>query len=96
MGFKDNLVKEKDGSYMLKSKTKKAKKKGTCIECGENSATRDLLYKYKAEDMILVREHMEEHLRMHSRHKSIKPLWCKKCQSLLEYRIVLDTKKSYR
>ena len=43
MGFKDNLVKQKDGSYLLKSKSKKTKD-GNCIECGENPITRDLLY----------------------------------------------------
>ena len=96
MGFKDNLVKQKDGSYLLKSKSKKVKKKGTCVVCGENSLARDLLYQYNAEDMILVREYMEEHLRMNHRHKSIKPIWCKKCQSLLRYTVILDTKKSYR
>ena len=48
MGFKDNLVRQKDGSYLLKSKTKKVKKKGTCVECGENSSVRDLLYQYNA------------------------------------------------
>ena len=62
MSFKDNLVKQKDGSYMLKSKTKKVKKEGTCIDCGENPAVRDLLYQYNAEDMVLVREYIEEHL----------------------------------
>ena len=41
MGFKDRLVKQKDGSYVLKSKTKKAKKEGTCVECGENPAVRE-------------------------------------------------------
>ena len=54
MGFKDNLVKEKDGSYVLKSKSKKVKKKGTCIECGENSAVRNLLYEYDTEDVMNV------------------------------------------
>ena len=85
MGFKDNLVKQKDGSYLLKSKSKKVKKKGTCIVCGENSLIRDLLYQYNAEDMILVREYMEEHLTTYHRHESITPNWCSKCKSLMGY-----------
>tara|TARA_B100000029_G_scaffold409377_1_gene410918 strand:+ start:202 stop:489 length:288 start_codon:yes stop_codon:yes gene_type:complete len=94
MGFKDNLVKQKDGSYLLKSKTKKAKKKGTCIECGENSATRNLLYQYNAEDMILVREYMEDHLIMYSNCETITPKWCSKCKSLINYITKLKDAKS--
>ena len=91
MSFKDDLVKKRSGAYVLKHKTKEAKE-GDCIECGENPKNRAYggLYSYKTEDMLLVREYMEEHLRMNHRHKSIKPIWCKKCQSLLEYRVVLD------
>tara|TARA_R100000030_G_scaffold18911_1_gene13157 strand:+ start:709 stop:996 length:288 start_codon:yes stop_codon:yes gene_type:complete len=85
MGFRDNLVKQKDGSYILKSKTKEVKKKGICIECGENTATRDLLYQYNAEDMILVREYMENHLITYSNCKTITPKWCNKCKSLKGY-----------
>jgi hypothetical protein len=97
MGYKDDLVKKKDGTYVLKHKTREAKE-GDCIECGENKKNRMSggIYRYRTEDMLLVREYMEDHLRMHSGHKSIKPIWCKKCKSLLEYRVVLDTKKSYR
>ena len=94
MGFKDNLVKQKDGSYLLKSKTKKAKEKGTCNECGENSATRDLLYEYKAEDIKLVREYMEEHLISYHNHETITPNWCSKCKSLISYTTTLKDAKS--
>ena len=85
MGFKDNIVKQKDGSYMLKSKTKKAKTRGACIVCGENGTIRDLLYQYKATDMILVREYIEDHLTMHPKHKSITPIWCDTCKALKNY-----------
>ena len=97
MGYKDDLVKKKDGTYVLTHKTKEAID-GDCIECCENPLARAYggLYKYKTEDMLMVREYMEEHLRMNHRHKSIKPIWCKKCQSLLRYTVILDTKKSYR
>ena len=44
MGYDDNLVRRKDGSYLLKSKTKEAKKHGTCIECGENPSIRELIF----------------------------------------------------
>ena len=96
MGYNDDLVKKRDGTYVLKHKTKEAKE-GDCIECGENKKTRISggMYRYNTEDMLMVREHMEEHLRMKSNHKSINPIWCKKCQALLKYAIVLDTKKSY-
>jgi hypothetical protein len=46
--------------------------------------------------MLMVREYMEENLRMNFRHKAIKPVWCKKCKALTRYTIILDTKKSYR
>jgi|TARA_R110000823_G_scaffold271302_1_gene390712 hypothetical protein len=85
MGFKDNLVRQRDGSYLLKSKTKKAKTEGMCIECGENPLVRDLLFQYKAEDMILVRNHIEEHLTMHPKHKSVTPEWCGSCKALKKY-----------
>ena len=54
MGFKDDLKRKKDGSYILKHKTKEGKV-GDCIECGQNPKARDLLYRYNSEDMILVR-----------------------------------------
>ena len=85
MGFKDKLIKQKNGSYVLKSKDKKVKKKGICVECGENGLDRELLYQYNAEDMVLVREYMENHLIMHPKHKSMKPEWCDTCKSLKQY-----------
>ena len=94
MGFKDNLVKQKDGSYLLKSKSKKVKKKGTCIVCGENSLTRDLLYQYNAEDMILVREYMEEHLIMYHAHETITPEWCDECKALKSYKLKIKDAKN--
>jgi hypothetical protein len=93
MGFKDNLVKQKDGSYLLKSKSKKTKV-GDCIECGENPATRDLLYQYNAEDMILVREYMEEQLTTYSNFENITPNWCDECKSLMNYTTKLKDAKS--
>ena len=85
MAFKDNLVKQKDGSYLLKSKTKKVRKKGLCLECGENAEARDLMFQYNTEDMIRVRNHIENHLIMHPKHKSVKPDWCGTCKSLKKY-----------
>ena len=82
----DRLKKRKDGSYILKHKTKEGKE-GDCIECGQNPKARDLLYRYNTEDMLLVRNHIDSHLRSFSKHESIKPLWCKKCQTLIKYMI---------
>ena len=93
MGFKDNLTKDKDGNYVLKSKTKKAIE-GICLECGQDSRTRDLLYAYNTDDMLLVREHMEDHLTTYSNHQTIKPNWCKKCNALIDYKIKLNNEKS--
>ena len=95
MGFKDDLVKRKDGSYVLSSKTIKGKK-GDCIECGDNPDIRMLLYRYNTEDMLLVREHIEDHLRTYFTHESITPIWCKKCQALQEYKVDVDYKKMYK
>tara|TARA_B100000424_G_C22726344_1_gene394135 strand:- start:57 stop:341 length:285 start_codon:yes stop_codon:yes gene_type:complete len=94
MGFKDNLVKQKDGSYILKSKTKKAKKKGVCVECGENSQTRDLLYEYNAQDVVSVREYMEDHLISYPKHKKITPEWCVTCNALKSYKVSLHEKSN--
>jgi hypothetical protein len=85
MGFNDALKRNKDGSYILKHKTKEARLKGECIECGQNPSSRDLLYKYKADDMMLVRNHIEEHLTAHPKHKSVTPQWCNKCNTLIKY-----------
>mgnify|MGYP006115751537 CR=1 FL=1 len=89
MGFKDKLVKQKDGSYVLRYKDKKVKQVGQCVECGENPESRELLYKYKAEDMILVRNHIEDHLTMHPKHKSMTPDWCGTCKSLKKYSVIV-------
>ena len=87
MGFKDKLIRQKDGSYVLKSKDKKIKKKGICVECGENGLDRELLYQYNAEDVVLVRNYIEDHLIMHPKHKSMTPAWCDTCKSLKQYSV---------
>ena len=86
MGFKDNIVYQKDGSYILASKAKQTKT-GDCIECGENSTIRDLLFRYKQDDLLLVKSHIEDHLTSYPKHESVTPDWCKKCQCLLGYTI---------
>jgi len=93
MGFKDNLKKSKDGYFTLKSKSKTAKK-GICLTCGQDDKTRELLYEYKANDVLQVREYMEDHLTDYSNHKSIEPIWCTECKALIEYVIKLDDEKS--
>ncbi len=93
MGFKDNLVKNKKGSFVLKSKTTK-KSKTFCLECGDDAVTRDLLYEYKAADLLAVRTHMEDHLISYPKHKSIKPEWCTSCKALQGYKVTLDNEKS--
>jgi|TARA_B100001964_G_C14037617_1_gene511172 hypothetical protein len=93
MGFKDNLKRKKDGSYILKYKSKESKK-GDCIECGQNAKLKDLLFSYNTEDMQVVRRHIEEHLRMYSLHSTMKPIWCKKCAALIEYKIKIKYEKS--
>ncbi len=94
MGFEDNLVRKRNGSYVLKHKTKKHKE-GDCIECGENPKDRSLggLYRYNKDDMILVRNHIEGHLTFYSNVKSMTPVWCDECQSLKQYVCTLDEKR---
>ena len=65
MGFRDGLKKQKDGSFILSHKSKEAKE-GDCIVCGQNPKSRMLLFKYKSDDLILVREYMSEHLSTYS------------------------------
>ena len=94
MGFNDDLKRKKDGSYILKHKSKEGKV-WDCIECGENPKAIDLLYRYNTEDMVLVRNHLDDHLRSFTKHESIKPIWCKECQALIEYKIKLKYEKNY-
>ena len=89
MSFNDNLLKTKDGKYTLKSKTDKAKK-GVCLECGQDSTTRELLFRYNSEDYLLVREYIEDHLTSYSNHKTMRPIWCEECAALIEYKVTLD------
>tara|TARA_Y100000361_G_scaffold101773_1_gene91564 strand:+ start:857 stop:1159 length:303 start_codon:yes stop_codon:yes gene_type:complete len=86
-----NLTKRKDGSYVLKHKTVKAKK-GVCVECGQNPKNRDLglLYRHKSEDNFMVQEYIENHLREYKKHKSITPIWCGTCHALIEYNVEVD------
>ena len=93
MGFKDGLKKHKDGTYILSHKSKEAKE-GDCIEGGQNPKSRTLMFKYNTEDFKLVREYVHDHLTTYSNSKSMKPIWCKKCQSLIEYKVTLKDNKN--
>tara|TARA_R100001377_G_scaffold85028_1_gene70027 strand:- start:1258 stop:1557 length:300 start_codon:yes stop_codon:yes gene_type:complete len=92
MGYNDNLVKKRNGSYVLKHKTKKHKE-GECEDCGFNPTDSVFggVFRYKKDDMLLVRNHMEEHLTFYSHTKTITPIWCDTCQTLKQYRCTLDT-----
>ena len=94
MGYNDDLVKKRNGSYVLKHKTKKHKE-GDCEGCGFNPNDIVLggLFRYKKDDMVLVRRHIEEHLRFYSNTKSITPIWCDICQTLKQYLCILDNKR---
>ncbi len=85
MAIKDKLRRQKDGSYILSSKAKESKQ-GDCLECGENATTRELLFRYNPEDLKLVKEYLEAQLSRYSNEESITPIWCKTCQSLIEYK----------
>jgi|TARA_R110000851_G_scaffold283039_1_gene436559 hypothetical protein len=85
MGYNDKLVRRKDGSYILKSKSKNTKENKECLECGENPSVRNLMFQYNTEDMILVRNHIENHLFMHPKHKSVTPEWCDACKAFKGY-----------
>ena len=90
-----NLVRNKDGSYILKHKTKKAKK-GDCVKCGQNEKSRPggLMYRYIADDMISVQDYIERQLMEYNSTKSIKPIWCGDCKAFIEYIVELDNEKS--
>ena len=93
--MKSNLTRRKDGSYVLKHKTKKGKK-GDCVECRQNEKNRPLglLYRHVADDMVLVKNHIEQHLQDHTNHKSVTPRWCKKCNALIDYSVEVDINKT--
>ena len=89
MSIKDKLRRQKDGSYILASKANESKT-GDCLECGENPTIRSLLFRYKAEDLKLVKEYIESQLSRYL-HQSMTPIWCKKCQCLLKYKTTIRT-----
>ena len=93
--MKQNLTRKKDGSYVLKHKTIKAKK-DDCKECGQNPKNRELglLYRHNSGDMNLVRDHIEEHLREYPKHKSVTPNWCGSCHALIDYSVEVDIDKT--
>ena len=92
--MKKNLTRRKDGSYVLKHKTRKAKK-GDCTECGQNEKNRPLglIYRYKADDMTLVQNHIEQYLTDYSKVKSVTPIWCDTCKALIKYSVELSNEK---
>ncbi len=89
--MKKNLTRRKDGSYVLKHKTSKAKK-GDCVQCGQNEKNRPLglIYRYKADDMVLVQDHIEQYLTDYSKVKSVTPNWCGTCKALIDYSVELN------
>ena len=89
--MKSNLTRRKDGSYVLKHKTSKAKK-GDCVQCGQNEKNRPLglIYRYKADDMVLVQDHIEQYLTDYSKVKSVTPNWCGTCKTLIDYSVELN------
>ena len=89
--MKSNLTRRKDGSYILKHKTRKGKK-GDCTECGQNEKKRELglLYRHVSNDMMLVRDYIEQHLTEYTKHKSITPNWCGTCKALIDYNVEVD------
>ena len=95
MKSKSNLVRRKDGSYILKHKTSKAKK-GDCTECKQNpkDSRMGLTYRYKKDDMLRVKHHMEETLMYYSSLKSMTPKWCSTCNALIDYEVEVDYEKS--
>ena len=92
MKNRDGLKRQKHGSYVLKHKSKSVKS-GDCEGCGKNPKGSKVIYRYNTEDMIAVREHIEDHLTRYSSHKSITPNWCDKCQALIDYKVIIDYKK---
>ena len=92
--MKKNLIRRKDGSYILKHKSKKAKK-GDCTECKQNPKEfrLGLTYRYKKDDMLGVYNHIEEYLTYYSKVKSMKPLWCGTCNALISYEVEVDDEK---
>ena len=93
--MKSNLTRRKNGSYVLKHKTTKGKK-GDCVECGQNEKNHDmgLLYRHVATDMMLVKQHIENHLTEYKKYTSIEPIWCGTCKALIRYNVEVDIDKT--
>tara|TARA_R100001244_G_scaffold102241_1_gene76196 strand:- start:330 stop:611 length:282 start_codon:yes stop_codon:yes gene_type:complete len=93
VAIKDKLRRQKDGSYILNSKAKESKQ-GDCVECGENSTTRSLLFRYNPEDLKLVKGYIESQLSRYSTtEESITPVWCNTCKSLIKYLVNVNVNK---
>ena len=48
------------------------------------------MYEYDSEDVINVREYMEDHLVTYSNHQTMTPVWCPECKALIEYKVTLN------
>jgi len=44
--------------------------------------------------MVLVKNHIEQHLQDYTNHKSVTPRWCKKCNALIDYSVEVDINKT--
>ncbi len=55
---------------------------------------RDGLFRYTTDDMMLVREYIEDHLTIYHNHRSMTPIWCEECHVLIEYKVRLDHERN--
>ena len=78
-------------SYFKEKKTGK-KSKGSHTKCCGQDKDRHILNKNKPHEWKLIEDHCEDHLIHYSTVKDIKPICCKICGRLLEYKCTLYDK----
>ena len=83
-----------DRNYFKKKANPRSKKGPQLTSCCGQDKDYDNLNVRNSEDWKLIENHIEEHLREHTKHISVTPVSCEKCGILLEYSTEIDVDKT--
>ena len=83
-------MKPLDRGYFKQKANPKSKKATELTECCEQDSDRHILNKNNKGDKELIEDYCDEQLRFYKNVKSIKPVCCKVCGRLMEYKLVLN------
>ena len=83
-----------DRNYFKKKVNPKIKKGPQLTKCCGQDENLDNLNVNCGEDWELIENHIERHLRDHTKHISVTPISCEQCGILLEYAVEIDIDKT--